>query len=462
MFSRWCRRFVNNRDLKLSSRIIWQRFASGGSVGIQNGLFKFPLADIGEGIYEVQLVQWFIKEGQKIEEFDKVCEVMSDKANVDITSPKDGEIVKLHWKVGEMAKVGEPLCTIRVEGETEEAETAPAIEETEKVEQTFQSEPEQAKGLIQTTPAVRRIAKEHDVDLALVTATGPGGRILKEDVLRFLNLTPSTTSSSNTVPPGSSSRTPATPAAKPAASISMPQPPPATAEDKTIPVVGVKSFMVKKMNEANQVPQFGYGDEICMDRLIEIRKQLKPAAEACGVKISFLPFILKAISLSLLEYPILNSHVNSDCTEYYQRAAHNLGIAVDSPQGLVVPNIKNCESKSIFEIARDIDGLVGRVRDGKTTTADITGGTFTISNIGAIGGTVCRPIVFVPEVCIGALGKTQRIPTYDQAGNVVPKSLMHTSWSADHRIIDGATVARFSNKWKEYVENPETMLLHLR
>jgi len=452
MLSRCCR--LIQRDLRSSKRILWQRFASG-TVGIQNGLFKFPLADIGEGIYEVQLVQWFVEEGQKIQEFDKLCEVMSDKANVDITSPKDGEIAELHWKVGDMAKVGEPLLTIKVE-EEEGAAGAQSIEDQEEeTEEQFQSEPELPKVHIQTTPAVRRIAKEHNVDLLLVTASGPGNRILKEDVLNYLQ---------GFVTSAPTPKVPITPktTSTPTVSVSMPQPPPITAEDRTIPIVGVKAFMVKKMNEANQVAQFGYGDEICMDRLIDIRKQLRPAAEACGVKLSFLPFILKAISLSLLEYPSLNAHVNSDCTEIYQRGSHNLGIAVDSQQGLVVPNIKDCQSKSIFEIARDIDGLVARVRDSKTTTTDITGGTFTISNIGAIGGTVCRPIVFVPEVCIGALGKTQRIPMYDQAGNVVPKSLMHAAWSADHRVVDGATVARFSNKWKEYVENPEAMLLHLR
>jgi len=220
--------------------------------------------------------------------------------------------------------------------------------------------------------------------------------------------------------------------------------------------------MVKKMNEANAVPSFGYGDEICMDRLIEVRSTLKPLGEKYGVKLSFLPFILKATSLALSEYPMLNAHAAPDCSSYIQRGSHNLGVAIDSPQGLVVPNIKNCQNKSVIEIASDLDGLIQRVRGQRTTKEDITGGTFSLSNIGALGGTVCRPILFVPEVMIGALGKTQKLPAFNEKNEVVAKSMMHVSWTADHRLVDGATVARFSNRWKDYIERPEEMLLFLK
>jgi len=159
---------------------------------------------------------------------------------------------------------------------------------------------------------------------------------------------------------------------------------------------------------------------------------------------------------------MLNAHANADCTQWIERASHNLGVAIDSPQGLVVPNVKDCQNKSVIEIAKDLDCLISRVRDSKTTKEDISGGTFTLSNIGAIGGTVCRPIVFVPEVMIGALGKTQKVPAYNEKNELVPKSLMHVAWSADHRLIDGATVARFSNRWKQYIEQPEEMILFLK
>jgi len=475
MLHRFINRSLINRNFtKKQYSYITRYFGSSGSNKPVGGVVHFPLADIGEGITEVQIVQWFVENGSKIQEFDKLCEVMSDKANVEIPSPHDGEVLELLWKVGDMAKVGEPLLKIKVEGGEEEA-AADVVENVQTTQTkspstspktSIESHSTQANSnKVQTTPAVRRIAQENNVDLTLVQPTGPGGRILKEDVQNYLKHgsssvvtpTPSIPTSQSTTP------VPTTPTMMPTQkpiSYSAPTPSP---QDKIIPIIGVKTFMVKKMNEANQVPQFGYGDEICMDKLIEFRNQInKNVQSQFNIKLSYLPFILKATSLALLEYPILNSHVNSECTEILQKKSHNIGIAVDSSQGLVVPNIKDCQDKSVLEIAQDINKVVERVRDNKVTKEDITCGTFTLSNIGALGGTVCRPIVFVPEVCIGALGKTQVLPMYNDNMEVVPKSMMHASWSADHRIIDGATVARFSNTWKQYIENPQSMLLHLK
>lgn len=222
--------------------------------------------------------------------------------------------------------------------------------------------------------------------------------------------------------------------------------------------------MVRKMTEANAVPQFGYGDEVVLDELVALRTRLKPLGERHGVKITFLPFILKAVSLALLDpqSSCLNAHVNADCTELVHRKGHNIGVAIDSPEGLIVPNIKGVDQKSVLEIARDLDGLVARGRNNQITNEDISGGTFTLSNIGAIGGTYCRPICFVPEVCIGALGAIQQMPRYNGKGELYRASVMAVSWSADHRVIDGATVARFGNEFKRNLENPASMLLHLR
>jgi len=438
-----------------------QQFRHFGSTALQNegGLVKFPLTDIGEGITEVELVQWFVQSGATVQEFDQLCEVMSDKANVTITSPLEGTVHQLHYEVGEMALVGKPLVTFQTDhGATQPSSESPSADSPVSSSPSSPSLPESSPEVtdhskFKTTPAVRRIAKENNIDLSLITPTGPQGRILKEDVLNFLKKpSPSIVESA-----------PVAETSSPSKPLPPPSPlPTATQSDRTVTVTGVQKFMVKKMNEANSVPQFGYGDDICMDRLIQIRTALKPLAERYGVKLSYLPFILKATSLSLSEYPMLNAHANADCTQWIERASHNLGVAIDSPQGLVVPNVKDCQNKSVIEIAKDLDCLISRVRDSKTTKEDISGGTFTLSNIGAIGGTVCRPIVFVPEVMIGALGKTQKVPAYNEKNELVPKSLMHVAWSADHRLIDGATVARFSNRWKQYIEQPEEMILFLK
>jgi len=288
----------------------------------------------------------------------------------------------------------------------------------------------------------------------LVQATGNRGHILKEDVVEFLKKSTSSSSSSATTPKSGVKQTTPIPKAKPSIV--------GLSQDYVETIGGLKVPMVKKMRESNQVPQFGYADEVLLDELVILRKQLKPLAEKYGVKLSFMPFMLKAVSLALKNYSMLNAHVNEDCTKLTHRSSHNIGVAVDSSIGLIVPNIKDCQNKSIIEIAADLDAVIERAKVGKITPKDIQGGTFTLSNIGAIGGTYCRPLIFVPEVCIGALGAIQTIPRYNKKEILYPAHIMAVSWSADHRIIDGATVARFSNEFKGYLENPETILLHLQ
>ena len=221
--------------------------------------------------------------------------------------------------------------------------------------------------------------------------------------------------------------------------------------------------MVQTMTAANAVPQLGFSDEICVDALYEVRAALNKEAQAkYGVKLSYMPFILKAASLALLQFPQLNAHTNADCSTVTHRAQHNLGLAMDTPRGLVVPNIKDVANKSVLEIALDMQRLAKLGAEGKLGRDELTGGTFTISNIGTIGGTYLSPILVVPEVVIGALGGLQTLPRYDAQMNVKPTRVMNVSWSADHRVVDGATMARFSKTWQAYLENPASMLLHLK
>jgi 2-oxoisovalerate dehydrogenase E2 component (dihydrolipoyl transacylase) len=199
-----------------------------------------------------------------------------------------------------------------------------------------------------------------------------------------------------------------------------------------------------------------------MDGLIALRTSLKPAAASMGVKLSYLPLILKATSLALSQYPQLNAHANSDCSAVTHKASHNIGIAVDTPRGLLVPNIKNVQQLTIFEIAAEVQRLAELGQAGKLGADDLTGGTFTLSNVGSIGGTYTKPILVVPEVVIGAFGKFQKLPRYNEQDELVPTTIMNVSWSADHRVVDGATIARFSNLWKEMLESPGMMLVYTR
>lgn len=407
------------------------------------------LADIGEGIAECEILKWHVKEGDTISEFTPICEVQSDKATVEITSRYDGVVKKLHYKKGEMAKVGSPLVDIDT-GKGGEGAAQPAAESKpstpsptpsptpSRVETSTPSAPTVNFGKVLATPSVRYLAGKHNVDLRQVRGTGREGRIHKEDFLRFLDEQKSSVGAPGSIPTA--------------------PPPQRIATDTVVPLSGYSRVMVKTMTLANTVPHFGYNDEVVMDRLLSLRKELKKAAEAEGIKLSYMPIILKATSLALLRYPRLNAVFDEKENAMIYRASHNLGVAMDTPNGLVVPNIKDVQNKSIFEIARELNRLQGLAKEASLSRSDLTGGTFTLSNIGSIGGTYASPVLVVPEVAIGALGRIQRVPRFDENDNVTAVNIMNISWAADHRVIDGATMAHFSNLWKDYLENPSSML----
>lgn len=486
--------------------------APATQAALPGSTIDFNLADIGEGIAECEVLRWFIKEGDTIAQFDKVCEVQSDKANVEITSRYDGKVVSLKYAVGELAKVGKPLLSILLSGSSDPSvpgagsidtsasdmkEPSPAIAGRPGLAQQIAQGGGQgstylhehaaseevmhaANEKVLTSPAVRRIAREEKVPLSQVKGTGPAGRILKEDVVAWVKAGRKMTGAAPAAA-AQAARPVAAAAAAPVASASAAGAAPAKAgahphkvhaapasylaADKVIPITGVNRIMVQTMTAANAIPQLGYGDEVNVDALYEMRAALnKEAVSKYGVKISYMPFILKAASLALKQFPQLNAHTNADCSSVTQKAQHNLGLAMDTPRGLLVPNIKDVASKSVLDIALDMQRLSKLGAEGKLGREELTGGTFTISNIGTIGGTYMKPILVVPEVVIGALGAFQTLPRYTDATytTVKPTRIMNISWSADHRVVDGATMARFSNLWKSYLENPALMMLETK
>lgn len=420
-------------------------------------IVQFNLSDIGEGIKEVTVKEWFVKVGDKVAQFDNICEVQSDKASVTITSKFDGVITKLYYEVDDIAQTGDPLVDVQVEGSA--AAGGQVLEESETT--TEQEEfPRSVKVL--ATPAVRRIASENQINLADVPGTGKDGRVLKEDILNFLQ-----GKSSPPPPPASVVPPPPAPvAATPPKSVSTPpritRPVVSEGKDRTEPLKGMVKAMSKSMSEALKIPHFGYYDEIDMTNLVQVRKDLKQTCEERGVKLSFMPFIVKAASMALLHYPIINSSINVEAETLTYKHNHNIGVAMDTAQGLLVPNIKGVQNLSVFEVAAELNRLHSVGLAGKLTSNDLTGGTFSLSNIGSIGGTYASPVILPPEVAIGALGKVRVLPRYNSHGEVYPAHIMNVSWSADHRLLDGATVARFSNLWKSYLEHPGKLLLDLK
>jgi 2-oxoisovalerate dehydrogenase E2 component (dihydrolipoyl transacylase) len=418
----------------------------------------FILPDIGEGIVECEVVDWLVKEGDIIAEDQPVCDVMTDKALVQIPAKHPGKVVKLYTAKGHIAKVHAPLFAIEMDAALAAATPVAAHVSAPAAVQTCATIPAPTTAVATSlpaghkalaSPAVRRLARELSVDIHRVPGTGPKGRVFKQDVQAFAS---GAVTAQATAAPVAATRDAAS---APIAAGSTGR--------RVEPIKGIKAAMARQMAESvATIPHFTYCEEIDLTELIALRLSLKDSLAKQGVKLTMMPFFMKAMSLALNEFPILNSQVNVDCTALTYFDEHNIGIAVDSKVGLLVPNVKDCQRKSIVEIALDLTRLTDLAREGRVSPADLKGGTITISNIGAIGGTVATPIINKPEVAIVALGKVQQLPRFDSKGHVVARSIMQVSWSGDHRVIDGGTIARFTNLWKKYLEEPSAMLVALR
>jgi len=424
----------------------------------RNIIEDFILPDIGEGIVECELVEWLVKEGDTIAEDQPVADVMTDKALVQIPAMHAGTVTKLYYAKGDIAKVHAPLFAIERAASAHDAKiTSAPIDKTVAVKVTENSTVTNtanessnttvvnAKAL--ASPAVRRVARELNVNIHQVPGSGKKGRVYKEDVINFSqnkqeskNTATQTNVAANTTSVASN-----------------------TPENTRVEAIrGIKAIMAKAMMESvSTIPHFTYCEEIDMTDLIKLRLELKEQYAKQDIKLTMMPFFMKAMSLALKEFPIINSQVNADCSELTYFNDHNIGMAVDSKVGLLVPNVKQVQNKSILELANDITRLTNAARAGRVESADLKGGTISISNIGAIGGTVATPIISKPEAAIVALGKLQTLPRFNDKGEVEARQIMQVSWSGDHRIIDGGSIARFCNLWKSFLEQPSNMLVHM-
>ncbi len=415
-------------------------------------LEDFILPDIGEGIVECEIVEWLVSEGDEIVEDQAVCDVMTDKALVQIPAKYTGKVEKLYYQKGDIAAVHSPLFQMSIAGQSAEPDVSSAVVKAQtnaatkpsKKPATSANSSKQLNKKAVASPAVRRKARELDVDLTQVPGSGKNGRIYKQDIEDFLNETPSQAASQQASPK----------AAEPVSTVVS------SGGSRIEPIKGIKAAMAKQMvASVSTIPHFTFCDEIDLTKLIAMRSELKEQYKQQGVKLTMMPFFIKALSLAIKQFPVLNSQVNDDCSELTYFDDHNIGMAVDSKIGLLVPNIKSCQSKSIVDVANEVTRLTEAARDGRVSPDDLKGGTISISNIGAIGGTIATPIINKPEVAIVALGKLQHLPRFDAQGNVVSAAIMQVSWSGDHRVIDGGTIARFNNLWKSYLEDPAKMMM---
>ncbi|RAL00990.1 putative 2-oxo acid dehydrogenases acyltransferase [Aspergillus ibericus CBS 121593] len=417
------------------------------------------LKDVGEGITEVQIIQWYVEEGAYIEEWKPLCQYQSDKAVDDITSRYEGVVKKLHFQADDTVPTGKALCDIEVEDGKYPDDSPPPVPKIEPIPVSpapiVTRSPQPVQEIATTvkestnntskspyatlaTPAVRGLLKLNSVNIEDVQGTGKDGRVLKEDVQRFI--------AQRDLAPAAQARV-------------------SEVQDETVAkLTPIQSQMFKTMTRSLETPQFLYADELNIESVTAIRKKLAEDPKD-PKKISLLSFVIKAMSLALNEYPLLNAKIDtSDAAKprLIMRSKHNIGVAMDTPQGLLVPNIKDVGGRSILDIASEILRLNARAREGKLTPADLSGGTITVSNIGNIGGTYVAPVVIPNEMAILGIGKARTVPVFDDAGQITKGELVNFSWSADHRVVDGATMARMANRVRELIESPEQMLLSLR
>lgn len=440
------------------------------------------------GIVECEVIQWFVEPGARVEEFSPLCEVQSDKASVEITSRFTGTVKKLYYEAGDMAKVGKPFVDIDIQGEAGAEEAAAPPSEAPKAEtpaapaaSSSSSTPQQSsssgsgsstpqqssgqasespkpKGKCATlaTPAVRHLSKELKVDIADIDGTGKDGRVTKEDIYKFVQ-------GNGTAGSGQSAGSGSAAAAAPTDT--------ATQVESRQQLTQMQQMMFKSMTRSLTIPHFLYADEVDFSDLVALRTRLNKVLTHTPVpdgpsKLSYLPFIIKAVSLALYQFPILNARVDIDPEtskpSLVMRSQHNIGVAMDTPQGLLVPVIKNVGSMNIVSIAAELTRLQSLAHQGKLSPADMSGGTITVSNIGNIGGTYLSPVIVEREVAILGIGRMRTVPAFDENDNIVKKQVCNFSWSADHRVVDGATMARAADVVRKVVEEPDVMVMHLR
>ncbi|KAK8511286.1 hypothetical protein V6N13_013703 [Hibiscus sabdariffa] len=410
-----------------------------------NGIVDVPLAQTGEGIAECELLKWFVHEGDEVDEFQPLCEVQSDKATIEITSRYKGRVAQLLHVPGSIVKVGETLLKMDVE----ENRIPPVV--------LGNLENEKHTGGVLSTPVVRNLAKEHGININEVQGSGTDSRVLKEDILKYaaqkdILEDPSFTATADLGEPLHGEMS----SSQVSAEVSEHY------EDTIVRLRGFQRTMVKTMSMAAKVPHFHYVEEIDCDALAELKASFQTNNSEPGIKFTFLPILIKSLSMALNKYPMVNSCFNEESVEVILRGSHNIGIAMATPFGLVVPNIKNVQSLSILEITKELSRLQQLALDNKLSPDDISGGTITLSNIGAIGGKFGAPIVNLPEVAIIAMGRIQKLPRVADDGDIYSASIMTVNIGADHRVLDGATVARFCNEWKRFIEKPELLMLHMK
>ncbi|MDO9289844.1 MAG: dihydrolipoamide acetyltransferase family protein [Thermodesulfovibrionales bacterium] len=384
--------------------------------------FDFVLPDLGEGITEGEIRKWLVKEGNAIEEHQTVLEIETDKAVVEVPSPKKGTVLKINKEEGDIAKVGEVLMTITEAGE--KAEERPA--EKPKSVSVVGVLPEEEEEVL-ATPSVRALAKELGVKLESIKGSGPGGSITKEDVQEAVDKGKKTEDQFGAM--------------------------------ERVPLKGLRRTIAKNLLTAQKTTASVTGmDEADITELWNLREKEKKPIQEKGMHLTFMPFFIKAVYHALLEHPLLNASIDDEREDIIIKKYYNFGIAVDTPEGLMVPVVKDIGKKTILELAIEIQNLGQKARERKIKLEEIKGSTFTITNYGHFGGWFATPIINYPDVAILGIGKISDKP-WVKDGQIVIRKILPLSLTFDHRVTDGVDASKFLTKVIQYLEDPAMLFI---
>jgi pyruvate/2-oxoglutarate dehydrogenase complex dihydrolipoamide acyltransferase (E2) component len=427
-------------------------------------VYEFKLPDIGEGVAEAEILKWMVKEGDGVKEEQPLVEVMTDKVNVQIPAPRTGTVSKILVKEGDVAKVGQTIVVID-EGEGGSPAIQPKPMETSSAAPTPSGQDQGARlgethdqsgsggaGVL-ATPSTRRLARELGVDLSSVKGSGPQGRVTDDDVRSATAaLVPPTPSRPQNAQTPSVMTTQAEGPQQP-----LRQRPPAEREE-VVPLRGVRKTIAEHLAKSKETAvHVTHVDEADMSELVLLREALKGSAERKGVRLTYLPLIIKALVPAFREFPYVNASLDEQSSSIVLKRYYNMGIATDTPQGLVVPVVRDVDTKDMFQIAGEIEKLASKARDGQLTLNEVRGSTFTITNVGAIGGLFSTPIINYPEVAILGLQKvTKRVVVHD--GKLEIKDMAYISLTFDHRVLDGAYAARFTSRLIDTLQDTKKLL----
>lgn len=427
---------------------------------------EITLPELGEGVTEGELVQWLVKTGDVIEPDQAVAELMTDKATVEVPSPSGGKVVETKGSPGDVIEVGQILLVLDTASEQEKkvekpVEVPPAAKPAAEPVQMTASMPTASGGngsgrvdispppagtKVLATPHTRRLAREMNVDINQLQGSGLAGRVTREDVLQAK-------SSSGAVVAGPAKIAPTIPKV----AFRSDQ----TAREERVALRGIRKKIAENMQLAKQiVPHFTLMDEANVTELVKTRSQLKDQAESLGVKVTYLPFVIKALIATVREFPEFNASIDDAAQEIVYKKYFNVGFAADTPNGLLVPVIKDADQKTIIELSGEVLDLAGRARDGKLALDEMKGATITITNIGSVSGTYATPIINHPEVGILGMYKIQDKPVVKQ-GELIVEKFMNFTITCDHRLIDGAVAARFLKAFIQRVESPQRLMLDM-